>query len=146
DRVDRSRARLGAGYERRDGADPRPASRGGIVHPTPPLLEPNAGFPAVVPRHLREALRLRGSMTRASAVLAALAAVAVTVPARAQDSQFGMRGLGTPGRFESVRARSTGGAFGPFDAFSPLIEASLADIPRVSASITTGTSWRTVDF
>jgi hypothetical protein len=85
-------------------------------------------------------------MTRASAVLAALAAVAVTVPARAQDSQFGMRGLGTPGRFESVRARSTGGAFGPFDAFSPLLEASLADVPRVSASITTGTSWRTVDF
>lgn len=87
-------------------------------------------------------------MTRASAVLAVLvvAAVVGTTPARAQDSQFGMRGLGTPGRFESVRARSTGGAFGPFDAFSPLIDAALADVPRVSASITTGTSWRSVDF
>lgn len=88
-------------------------------------------------------------MTRAPAVLAAFAAlgvVAFAAPLRAQDSQFGMRGLGTPGRFESVRARSTGGAFGPFDAFSPLLEAALADVPRVSASVTTGTSWRSVDF
>ena len=85
-------------------------------------------------------------MTRASVVLAVVVALAFAAPALAQDSQFGMRGLGTPGRFESVRARSTGGAFGPFDAFSPLIDASLADVPRVSASVTTGTSWRSVDF
>src|SRR2546427_6524823 len=42
----------------------------------------------------------------------------------AQDSQYGIRGLGTPGRWESVRARSTGGAFGPFDPLSPLMERS----------------------
>ncbi len=63
----------------------------------------------------------------------------------AQDSQFGIRGLGTPGKSESVRARSTGGAFAPFDAFSPLIEASLADVRRMSAGVTSGTSWRSID-
>src|SRR2546426_9560953 len=63
----------------------------------------------------------------------------------AQDSQFGIKGLGTPGRWESVRARSTGGAFAPFDAFSPLTDASLADARRMSASIAGGTSWRTLE-
>jgi hypothetical protein len=85
-------------------------------------------------------------MTRLSVCLAALAALALPARARAQDSQLGIRGLGTPGRGESVRARSTGGAFAPFDAFSPLLEASVADIRGVSAGITTGTSWRAVDF
>jgi hypothetical protein len=63
----------------------------------------------------------------------------------AQDSQFGIRGLGTPGKWESVRSRSAGGAFAPFDAFSPLLDASLADVRRMSASVTSGTSWRTLD-
>ena len=85
-------------------------------------------------------------MTRSCLLLAALAALAFAAPARGQDSQFGMRGLGTPGRFESVRARATGGAFAPFDAFSPLLEASVADVRRVSAGVTSATSWRTVDF
>jgi hypothetical protein len=86
-------------------------------------------------------------MTRVSVrfILAALTALALTRPVRAQDSQFGIRGLGTPGRWESVRARGTGGAFAPFDAFSPLLEASVADVQRVSASVTGGTSWRTAD-
>jgi hypothetical protein len=63
----------------------------------------------------------------------------------AQDSQFGIRGLGTPGKWESVRARSAGGAFAPFDPFSPLIDASLVDVRHMSASVTTGTSWRNID-
>ena len=63
----------------------------------------------------------------------------------AQDSQFGIRGLGTPGKWESVRARTTGGAFAPFDAFSPLTDAVLADVRRMSASVTSGASWRSVD-
>jgi len=63
----------------------------------------------------------------------------------AQDSQFGIRGLGTPGKWESVRARSTGGAFAPFDAFSPMADASLADVRRMSASMASGTSWRNID-
>jgi len=44
-----------------------------------------------------------------------------------------------------VRARTTGGAFAPFDAFSPLTDAVLADVRRMSASFTSGTSWRSVD-
>ncbi len=62
--------------------------------------------------------------------------------AAAQDSQFGIRGLGTPGRWESVRARSTGGAFGPFDPLSPLMEAAIADVGRLTATAAGGTSHR----
>ena len=80
---------------------------------------------------------------------AALAALLVTVypPHRlyAQDSQFGVRGLGTPGRYESVRARSTGGAFAPFDPLSLLTEAPLADIPVLTATAMEAASYRDVD-
>ena len=79
-------------------------------------------------------------------LLLLIAGLALTAPAPAQDSQFGLRGLGTPGRGESVRARTTGGAFAAFDPFSPLLDASAADVRRVSASVSTATSWRTVDF
>ncbi len=83
-----------------------------------------------------------------TAVAVMIAALLLTVGPSgrlaAQDSQFGIRGLGTPGKWESVRARSTGGAFAPFDPFSPLIDAPLGDIRRMSASITTGASWRSV--
>jgi hypothetical protein len=74
-----------------------------------------------------------------------IAAGAASGAARAQDSQFGISGLGVPGRWESVRARATGGALAPFDPFSPLMEASVADIRRVTAGITGGTSWRSTD-
>jgi hypothetical protein len=87
-------------------------------------------------------------VTRVAIVLAALGLLALgaPAPARAQDSQFGVRGLGTPGRWESVRARATGGAFAPFDPFSPLLEASIADVRRVTVGVTGAASWRTVDF
>ncbi len=85
-------------------------------------------------------------MSRAPVLLAAFGALVLATPVPAQDSQFGIRGLGTPGRWESVRARATGGAFAPFDPFSPLLEASFADVRRVSAAVTGGTSWRSVDF
>ncbi len=78
-------------------------------------------------------------------VLTVLAAIEPSGRLAAQDSQFGIRGLGTPGKWESVRARTTGGAFAPFDAFSPLTDAVLADVRRMSASVTSGTSWRSVD-
>src|SRR5882724_12350898 len=78
-------------------------------------------------------------------VLTLLAAVGPSGRLAAQDSQFGIRGLGTPGKWESVRARTTGGAFAPFDAFSPLTDAVLADVRRMSASVTSGASWRSVD-
>ena len=92
-----------------------------------------------------KAVKRLGGLAVRTALLAG-AIIAVQPPNRltAQDSQFGIRGLGTPGKWESVRARSTGGAFAPFDPFSPLIDAPLGDIRRMSASITTGTSWRSV--
>ena len=65
-------------------------------------------------------------------------------PARAQDSQFGVRGLGTPGRWESVRARTTGGAFAAFDAASALADAALADVRVLSASAIGAMSYRSV--
>ncbi len=66
-------------------------------------------------------------------------------PLTAQDSQFGIRGLGTPGRFESVRARSAAGAFGPFDPLSPIMDASLADIGHLTAAGASATTYRDVD-
>ncbi len=83
-------------------------------------------------------------MTLRPAVLAVLVMLTAGRLA-AQDSQFGIRGLGTPGKWESVRARSTGGAFAPFDAFSPMTDAALADVRRMSASMASGTSWRSID-
>lgn len=62
--------------------------------------------------------------------------------ASAQDSQFGIRGLGTPGRWESVQARSTGGAFGLFDPQSQVMEAAIADVGRLTATAEGGTSNR----
>jgi hypothetical protein len=78
-------------------------------------------------------------------VAALLVARAATggAPLTAQDSQYGIRSLGTPGRWESVRARSTGGAFGPFDPLSPLTEAALADLGHLTATAMAGTSFRT---
>lgn len=66
-------------------------------------------------------------------------------PAAGQDSQFGIRGLGTPGRWESVRARTTGGAFGPFDPGSPLLAAALADLGRLTATASGAASYRRVE-
>ncbi|PYO93849.1 MAG: hypothetical protein DMD62_08410 [Gemmatimonadetes bacterium] len=81
---------------------------------------------------------------RALALPALLLVVGPSVIA-AQSSQFGIQGLGTPGKSESARARATGGAFAPFDPFSPLTDAVLADVRRLSANIALTTSWRTVD-
>src|SRR6266540_6987761 len=93
-------------------------------------------------------MTVRRSDGRTAVVIVAvtlLTAVWPTGRLTAQDSQFGIRGLGTPGKWESVRARSTGGAFAPFDAFSPLTDAALADVRRMSASVASGASWRSVD-
>ncbi len=59
---------------------------------------------------------------------------------QAQDSQFGIRGGGTPGRPESVRARSTGGAFAAFDAASAVADVSIAEA-RVLTATTMGASY-----
>ncbi|MGH7529113.1 MAG: hypothetical protein ACREMN_01915 [Gemmatimonadales bacterium] len=86
------------------------------------------------------------ALTATALTIAVLLAVWPSGRLAAQDSQFGIRGLGTPGRQESVRARGTGGAFAPFDPFSPLLDASAADIRRIGASVTGGTSWRTASL
>ena len=94
---------------------------------------------------MRRADRWSGGRAVGTAVVAvALLAASPPVRLSGQDSQFGIRGLGTPGRWESVRSRSTGGAFGPFDPLSPLMEAPLADIGQLTATAAGGTSHRDV--
>jgi len=87
--------------------------------------------------------RRTGGRAVATAVLAAVVLTA-SPPDRltAQDSQFGIRGLGTPGRWESVRSRSTGGAFAPFDPLSPFSEAALADVPQLTVTAMGSASYR----
>ena len=87
--------------------------------------------------------RRTGGRAVATAVLAAVFLTA-SPPDRltAQDSQFGIRGLGTPGRWESVRSRSTGGAFAPFDPLSPFSEAALADVPQLTVTAMGSASYR----
>jgi hypothetical protein len=53
--------------------------------------------------------------------------------ASAQSSQFGVRGLGMPGRALSARAFSTGGAFGMFDPESGLNPAALGPLTTLTA-------------
>src|SRR6266699_175483 len=154
DRSDEPVAVLGVRHDPGHDAGAARQRGGDILLPDPVLSFGRPGVPAGAPDHVRATLPLRATMTadrrtggRAGAT-AGLAAVFLNAspPDRltAQDSQFGIRGLGTPGRWESVRSRSSGGAFAPFDALSPLIDAPLGDIRRMSASITTGTSWRSV--
>lgn len=64
----------------------------------------------------------------------------------AQDAQFGVPTLGTPGRLESVRARSAAGAFAPFDAGSPLVEAPAAAVLRSTIQVVGYSASRSLDF
>jgi hypothetical protein len=75
---------------------------------------------------------------------AALLFMAIAASLSGQDSQFGIAGLGTPGRPESVRSRSTAGAFAPFDPTSSLTEASLVEIGSLTANASLSTSNRDV--
>jgi hypothetical protein len=90
---------------------------------------------------------MRAARACTRAVLAALL-LAAYPPARlpAQDSQFGIRGLGTPERRESVRARTTAGAFAPFDPLSPTVDAALVYLGRLTASAAAATAYRTVEL
>ena len=90
--------------------------------------------------------RRDGWTAREALVATLLLAVSPSSRLYSQDSQFGIQGLGTPGRFESVRARSTAGAFTPFDPLSPLTEAPLADLSILTATAMSGTSYRESDF
>ncbi|HEU5041027.1 MAG TPA: hypothetical protein VFT84_09420, partial [Gemmatimonadales bacterium] len=76
-------------------------------------------------------------------LLALLAAVPAV--AEGQSSQFGIRGLGQPGRPYSARAVGTAGAFGLFDGESSLNPAALDGAPMVVAGFTGVQSYRSVD-
>ncbi|HEU4649188.1 MAG TPA: hypothetical protein VFS33_09025, partial [Gemmatimonadales bacterium] len=67
-------------------------------------------------------------------LFACLLLAAIPAAAQAQASQFGVRGLGFPGREESARALGTAGAFGLFDGESSLTPASLAYLGLMTAS------------
>jgi hypothetical protein len=70
----------------------------------------------------------------------------VFVRAAAQDSPFNVRGLGMPGRFESVRARATGGAFAGFDQLSVLSEAAVVDVTGITATAVGAASYLSDDL
>ena len=79
---------------------------------------------------------------RPHALLLALV-VGAAFPVRGQDSPFGIQGLGMPGRFESARARATGGAFAAFDPYSVLSAASLRGLGRLTTTATGAASYLT---
>ena len=58
------------------------------------------------------------------------------LPLLAQSSEFGTRGLGMPGRAQSVRALGTGGSLGLFDSGSSENPAALADAFVLTATFT----------
>jgi hypothetical protein len=62
-----------------------------------------------------------------------------------QASQFGVRGLGAPGRALSTRSVASGGAFGMFDAESGLNPAALGGLQVMTATFNGAQSFRTAD-
>ncbi len=70
-----------------------------------------------------------------------------TIPALAwgQSSQFGVRGLGFPGRGLNARVIATGGAFGLFDSESALNPAALAGATALTSIFTASGAYRTVE-
>lgn len=62
-----------------------------------------------------------------------------------QSSQFGVRGLGVPGRSLSTRAAGSSGAFGMFDAESGLNPAALSGLAAMTANFNGAQSFRTVE-
>ena len=69
-----------------------------------------------------------------AAFIALVATATLAGPLGAQSSQFGVRGLGLPGRALSTRAMGTGGSFGLFDAGSSLNPASIGEYTALTAT------------
>jgi hypothetical protein len=65
--------------------------------------------------------------------------------AGAQSSQFGVRGLGLPGRSVSTYAFGTGGAFGMFDPASGLNPAALGRLTALTAGLSSLQDFRHVE-
>ncbi|MBA3259880.1 MAG: hypothetical protein H0T68_10520 [Gemmatimonadales bacterium] len=74
-----------------------------------------------------------------------LVLLAVPLTAAAQSSQFGVRGLGQPGRSLSAGAIGSGGAFGMFDSESSLNPAALDGITAPTAVFTGVQALRSVE-
>jgi len=66
-------------------------------------------------------------------------------PLLAQVSQFGIRGLGYPGRELATRAAATGGAFALFDPESSVNPAALGAVTALTASFTINQNFVTVE-
>jgi hypothetical protein len=62
-----------------------------------------------------------------------------------QSSQFGVRGLGFPGRGLNARVIASGGAFGLFDSESSLNPAALAAVTALTSIFTASGAYRTVE-
>ncbi len=62
-----------------------------------------------------------------------------------QASQFGVRGLGVPGRSLSTRAAGSSGAFGMFDAESGINPAALSGLAIMTASFNATQTFRTAE-
>lgn len=63
----------------------------------------------------------------------------------AQSSQFGVRGLGFPGRALAVRSQGAGGGFGLFDPESSQNPAALANVPVLTSVLTVTQGFRQVE-
>jgi hypothetical protein len=63
----------------------------------------------------------------------------------AQASQFGVRGLGVPGRPLSTRAVGSSGAFGMFDAESGLNPAAIGGLAAMTGTFNSSAAFRTVE-
>jgi hypothetical protein len=63
----------------------------------------------------------------------------------AQSSQFGVRGLGFPGRALAVRSLASSGAFGLFDPESSLNPAALANVANLTSVFTITQGFRRVE-
>jgi hypothetical protein len=63
----------------------------------------------------------------------------------AQSSQFGVRGLGFPGRGLATRAIGTGGAFGLFDPESSLNPAAIGGVVNLTSVFTVSQGFRSVE-
>jgi hypothetical protein len=76
-------------------------------------------------------------------VFSGAVAVVLALPgmARAQTSEFGIRGLGVPGREVSTRSLALGGALGLFDGESSLNPAALGTLTTTTALFTTNGAW-----
>ena len=80
-------------------------------------------------------------MRRSLIFLVSLAMLAA-VPAWGQSSQFGINGLGIPGRGLSVRSMAAGGAFGFFDPLSSINPASVNELTQLTAGFSMVGSFR----